>query len=486
MALSVLFSCINGLIFNTPDETALNNAIIANDLDAVKFCIASGVEFGRAPINTAIKYGRGEIFQLFLERLDPNTNVIQFYLSYALEMSNAPESTVKVLLDKKFLSITSRTERGTPLMSAVIERGHVKLMILLLDYGISVNGPIGEDSDEFNPLVKAVCSHQLQAAQVLIERGVDLEQKLYQEMTVLQYVATGSVHNRTEETADKDDQIFQLLVTSGANIEIADNDNYTPLMHVLENVNLVRILVNQGANKEVVTYEEKLTPLLGAIQKGYHKTVEFLLDSGSNINAKAKDGNGAVTIAAETKDTKMVGILLDRGANIEMTNKYEKTPLLAMIENGKHYLDMIKFLLSRGANVEARDEDNNTPLINAALKSDANIMRVLLDHGADINATGTFEKDKEMTPLMICSYISKYANEDCMELLIERGADLEARNSKGYTALLLAGKRNADDHVRLLLKAGSNVHVVTKKGKDIREIAGKHDDSWRLIEKHLN
>src|SRR5215813_9291518 len=106
--------------------------------------------------------------------------------------------------------------------------------------------------------------------------------------------------------------------------------------------------------------------------------------------------------------------------------------------------------------VRAGDQREAKPmaaeLVTAIRNEDAQVVRKLLDNGADVNA-----RDAEgNTPLILASF---YASPECVELLIEKGADVNAANKAGATALI----RAATDYekTRLFVAAGAQVRVRT-------------------------
>src|SRR2546426_930711 len=77
-----------------------------------------------------------------------------------------------------------------------------------------------------------------------------------------------------------------------------------------------------------------------------------------------------------------------------------------------------------------------TPLHDAALGGDTGVVKILLDHGADVNARDT---EADATPLY---YAASWGRQAAVELLISRGADPNARNRKGASVLQSAIENN--------------------------------------------
>jgi ankyrin repeat protein len=117
------------------------------------------------------------------------------------------------------------------------------------------------------------------------------------------------------------------------------------------------------------------------------------------------------------------------------------------------------------------DFTGQTPLLRAALSGDTTTMRLLVQRGADPNLAtlaGT-------TPLMAAAGVnwavgqtyteSPQASLDAVSLCLELGADVNAANSMGLTALLGAVNRGRNDIIELLVKHGARLDIKDKEGR---------------------
>jgi len=116
----------------------------------------------------------------------------------------------------------------------------------------------------------------------------------------------------------------------------------------------------------------------------------------------------------------------------------------------------IRELLEKGANVNARESHNGkTPLIHASMNKNKGfneVMLLLIEKGADVNA---FDKDGNTALL----WAAMYGLSDNVQTLIEKGADVNARNNDGVRALTWAAMYGHTNVVRLLIKNGANVNA---------------------------
>jgi len=162
-----------------------------------------------------------------------------------------------------------------------------------------------------------------------------------------------------------------------------------------------------------------------------------------------------IVLAAVQGQTKIVGLLLEKGADIESADKDGRTPLMWAAHHG--HVSVVKLLIGRGANLEAADNQfGMNALMSAVAQYQTPAVEALLNNGAKINAR---MKDRR-TALMLAALIGHV---DAVKLLLERGAEVNARDSGQYTALSLAKVHKKTDIVEILEKAGGI------EGKNIEE-----------------
>jgi len=113
-------------------------------------------------------------------------------------------------------------------------------------------------------------------------------------------------------------------------------------------------------------------------------------------------------------------------------------------------------LLSSGAKVDVTDGDGTTALMFAANLGYTEIVRSLLDAGANVNLS---RKRYGLTALMLAASANQV---DIVQLLILRGANVNAVNEDGSTALMAAAHKGYVDVVQVLLAAGAGVNIKDK------------------------
>ena len=160
-------------------------------------------------------------------------------------------------------------------------------------------------------------------------------------------------------------------------------------------------------------------------------------------------------IAAWTGNNDMLAFLIERGADINLNDKYLR-PVVTMALMGNHP-DTLKFLLEKGASLDWVDEDNTTPLIYASYKDNPELIKIVLDKIDP--ATISQANNWGWTPLM--SQCHHGWTKGAM-ILLKAGADPNSCDSDGNCPLIFAAKCGAFELIEPLIKAGADVNAVDK------------------------
>ncbi|KAF2464651.1 ankyrin, partial [Lindgomyces ingoldianus] len=168
--------------------------------------------------------------------------------------------------------------------------------------------------------------------------------------------------------------------------------------------------------------------------RGLNVDVKILLDHGARPDIADNDGVTSLHFAAQLSDHELCETLLSyHGVEINAKeNLSGETPLHWAFRWSDPPTELLELLIARGANVNEQDNDSQAPLYEAANVGDANGVKVLLSHGADI------DDDEEVfgrTALHAAIYAQ---SEDAVKVLIEAGADLALKTKAGMDALAQA------------------------------------------------
>jgi ankyrin repeat protein len=264
-------------------------------------------------------------------------------------------------------------------------------------------------------------------------------------------------------------------------VDVLDGDGRSPLSFAAINgkESVAQLLIEKGANFEL---RDKcgMAPLSCAAYRGREDVVKVLLRSGAQIDAESGSTTGmtALAYAAYSGREKVVKLPLEKGAKLDQEDKWGRTPLYLAAEN--LYAPTLQLLLEKGANTEPRDDSGQAPLISAAYHG-TRLSNNIIDYGADNGC-----KDHEdQAPLAEMAAVSK--EEDIVALLLQHGADANAKDDSGNTPLWYAIKEGNDAITLLLIGNGADVNFVDNDGIPLHGWAlanGKTLEIFRhLIEK---
>jgi ankyrin repeat protein len=176
-----------------------------------------------------------------------------------------------------------------------------------------------------------------------------------------------------------------------------------------------------------------------AIELDQDNVVLDLLQRGFDPNSPSPQGQPALMLAMQKSSNKVAEVLMGwKTTNLSIKNPQRETPLmLAAITN---QLDWTKKLIDKGADV---NQQGWTPLHYAATKGNIEIMRLLIENHAYLDAASP----NGTTPLMMAAH---YGTPMATKLLLEEGADPRIKNQVGLTALAFARQANKPESVQYI------------------------------------
>ncbi|XP_026731769.1 ankyrin repeat domain-containing protein 17 isoform X4 [Trichoplusia ni] len=300
------------------------------------------------------------------------------------------------------------------------------------------------DSNHDTALTLACAGGHEDLVELLLSRGADIEHRDKKGFTPLILAATAG-----------HEKIVEILLNHGADIEAqSERTKDTPLSLACSGgrYEVVELILSRGANKEHRNVSD-YTPLSLAASGGYVNIIRLLLTHQAEINSRtgSKLGISPLMLAAMNGHTAAVRLLLDCGSDINAqieTNR--NTALTLACFQGRH--EVVSLLLDRKANVEHRAKTGLTPLMEAASGGYVEVGRVLLDKGADVNAPPV--PSSRDTALTIAA---DKGHTKFVELLLQRRAAVEVKNKKGNSPLWLAANGGHLAVVEMLYSAGADI-----------------------------
>jgi len=392
------------------------------------------------------------------------------------------------LLIKAGANVKAVNRYGVSPMNLAATNANRAIIEKLLDAGADVDTatPGGETA-----LMTVARTGNTDAAEFLLDRGANVN-------------ARDTVNAQTAliwAVLEKHSEMVKLLLARGADINAHTNitvpkGEYVPARAGGASGNGI---IRQRA---LPTADGGMTPLLFAVRDGNFEMTRLLLDRGADVSWSSGNRTTPLLIALLNGQVGLATYLLDRGADPNALDAYGRGPLFAAIDlrnfnhdkygdlptDGKDPIDLIKALLKTGANPNNRTEtvpvhglmqfdaswvnfDGQTPFVRAALSGDVEVMRLLLEFGANPNIATT----QGTTALMAASGINwipgqtyshseaKYG--EAVKLCLDRGADVNASNLLGFTAMHGAANRGWESIIKILAEHGAKLDVKDKEGR---------------------
>ena len=293
--------------------------------------------------------------------------------------------------------------------------------------------------------------------QVLLDHGANAHAENDEGKIPLHLVSQGDCDSQEHGVS-----IVQLLLQRGVDVHAQDKDRDTPLHSAAFSgmLDIAKVLLDHGANANAKNKQGKTS--LHQVARGKYGSEDhgigvarLLMERDVDVLAQDKDHDTALHLAAFSGRLEIVKLLIDHGANTAAENDNGELPL-HLVSQGQYVskengVGIVQLLLDRGADVNAPDSHQDTPLHSASSLGRLEIARALLDHGAKPG----LGNDRAQTPLHLASLGSYWLQEDgtgVAKLLLERGADMHARDGDDATPLHLACSHGRLDIARALLE----------------------------------
>ncbi|XP_063720103.1 fibronectin type 3 and ankyrin repeat domains protein 1-like [Symsagittifera roscoffensis] len=207
-----------------------------------------------------------------------------------------------------------------------------------------------------------------------------------------------------------------------------------------------------------------------AIVRGdIHAVKKALGDQVCHVDAPNKEGYTALMVATMSGMLQITQLILDKKADVNIQSKSGKDALMLGCFEG--YMNICKALRKYGAKLDQRDKGGNTALHLATDGGNLDIIRWLVAEGADVDARDTVSG---WTPLLRCTAMS--SNVLAGQCLIQLGADVNATDKEGKTALMLAAIKTNSHFGKILLDAGADFSVKSAFGKTAADMSEATDN----------
>lgn len=409
---------------HTPLFAAAHNGFI----EVVRLLLKNGAnpnatittKYGNRPIHSASLKGYHEIVKLLCKHKISQNDLNQ---ALCLAAQNSQSQTARVLLanganPEALVKMKSTTKNHVTALHNAILANDCKMVKLLLDAGATPT---------------AISAMQLKSSKE----------------TALHFAARQGYK-----------EIVELLVERHAElVNVGDDEGRTPIFYAMYygHKDVVQLLLENAA-------EIQTSFLATAVVRNHIDVVEVLLKHHSDLIPQDDTQNQTSLLFAISKGyIDIAEVLLQHGARIEyLPQEKQYSPLHLACISGN--INTVTFLLSKKANVNIEDSNGITPLHYAVRRGQENIVKSLLEHGAD------FTKNNKHDSILHGAVAGR--NVRIAEMILEKicGDELfkgciDVGDAEGDTPLMWAAESGLEEMVELLLKNGASVNLRNKDGK---------------------
>jgi len=364
---------------------------------------------------------------------------------------------------------------GVTPMGLAAEVANVEIIKLLLAAGADPESP---NADGQTALLAVARTGNVEAAKLLVDRGakVDAREKwggqtplmwasARRHPPMMQYL----ISKGADVNARSTDRDYQRHVTAEGRPKSLDSGGFTPLLYsARENcMACVKVLLDNKADIDLPD-PDGVTPLHVAIMNSNWDLAKQLIQAGADVNqwdiygegplftaiglrSQASGGRGGVLDAAnQTDGMTIVRMLLDRGANPNLQlffkpanvrgaiNVRGTTPLIRAANNAD--LEVVKLLLEHGADAKLNTADRQSPIMavisgRASETQAIELIRILRDAGAELNVVGLVNHREDNRGGSALHFATRKRYKEVIKQLAGFGINMNAKDQDGLTAL---------------------------------------------------
>lgn len=390
------------------ENNALHNAVKKDALEIVRFLLDQGAAIDarnakqQTPLLVAVREGHIRIVRLLeqkhadLEAIDHLGNGV---LHTAVLSDNKAMVHFCLRLRRHYYNLEGRTACGQTPLSRAAEQGYHGIAALLIAHGADLETQADmQGRKQWRPLHWAAGNGHAAVVELLLSKGAD---------------------PRAEDMYAKTAQYY------------AEKEGHMAIATFIKDRTPINGDKKAAAATTLLSTDWGVTHFILWCRRGYLDLAKTELDKGGiDVTCMDRDGQRAITAAAEAGHDTIVEFLIERGADVNLPDDQGHSALWWASRQG-HEAVVERLLRAQNASPDSPDRDGQTTLSAAAQGGFEGIVKTLLEKGCDVNAATRYGK----TPLMFAAAQGHFA---VVDQLLDAGADLRRKSCKGETAVSLA------------------------------------------------
>ena len=407
------------------------------------------------------------------------------------------DSTCLSILLKSGAKISEKNNNGyTPLMIACSGMNSFELYPKNVDFLINNGADIFErDSEGNDALLLAMNKPNEEIIKLLIKKGADIHTKnriganilmnavknsANNEMLSLLFALKGENDDKEELNIDNNIDIIKYLISLGIDVNEKDAVGHPAITYAAfynPDPRNLDLLIQNGADINYSTDKKENLLIIAARNNRNEKVIEYLLDKGFDKNYVTSEGETPILAASQNSNLVVLKKLIEKGANLEAIDNNKRNALfIAALCNPNP--EVVSFIIDKGIPVNYRDPIGNTAVLYAAQNYNENVIKTLVKKGADLQAVN----ENGFTALMSAMSAGNN-NVEVVKYLIENGIDVNAKDSDNITALMYASNSIINPEIiELLITAGADVSDEDVNGYNAYRIAKEYNPNPAIAE----
>ena len=465
---------------------------------------ATAIAAGPADLIDAVQTGNSAAaIKLLDQKVNVNGTSVDGTTALHWAVHNSDVDMVDRLI-RAGANVNAKNEFGTTPMSEGVSAGNTAVLEKLLKAGANPNTPL---VDGMTPLMAIAKTTNVAAARLLLDHGANVNATEQQKnQTALMWAAGQSQGEMVKELVKRG---ADLNARAAVNNMSTASFNPAGFMEWPANVS--------SEPRAGGPLAGGLTALLYASREGCTECVKAMVAGGVDLNMQDPQGVTALIMATQNLHFDTASILIKAGADVNRWDMWGRTPLYMTVDvntlphggradrpslDETTGLEVIRMLLEAGANPNLqlklfppyRNQGNDrgldgmltigtTPLLRAAKALDAPAVKLLVDHGAKLD----LPNNRGITPIMAAAGMGSsdadtrgyYTTEDTpqrsvdtLKILLDAGADVNSRGTRGLTPLHEAARWGWNAAVQFLVERGADLNAKSR-GTDDKEPATK-------------